>query len=97
MSATPGIESRAYRKKALVLWLDEMRLRPDHTAGRSWSPVGQTPIVPGTGQRFDANKISAISNKGHLQFSVFKQRSTTRTCIDFLGRLIGKTGGRRSS
>jgi transposase len=91
----PGIESRAYREKALVLWLDEMGLRSDHTAGRSWSPVGQTPIVPGTGQRFGANVISAISNKGHLQFSVFKQRFTAPVCIDFLGRLIRQAGGQK--
>jgi transposase len=91
----PEIELRAHREKALVLWLDEMGLRSDHTAGRSWSPVGQTPIVPGTGQRFGANVISAISNKGHLQFSVFKQRFTTPVCIDFLGRLIRQADGQK--
>ena len=78
-----------------MLWLDEMGLRSDHTAGRSWSPVGQTPIVPGTGQRFGANVISAISNKGHLQFSVFKQRFTTPVCIDFLARLVRQAGGQK--
>ena len=36
----PEIELRAHREKALVLWADEMGLRSDHTAGRSWSPVG---------------------------------------------------------
>lgn len=91
----PEIEQRAHRDKALVLWLDEMGLRSDHTAGRSWSPVGQTPIVPGTGQRFGANVISAISNKGQLQFSVFKQRFTTPVCIDFFGRLIRQAGGQK--
>ena len=68
---------------------------PTTPPGRSWSPVGQTPIVPGTGQRFGANVISAISNKGHLQFSVFKQRFTTPVCIDFFGRLIRQAGGQK--
>jgi transposase len=84
----PEIEARAYQEKAWILWLDEMGLRSDHTAGRSWAPVGKTPVIEGTGQRFGANVISAISNKGHLQFRVFKQRFTTPVFIDFLPRLV---------
>lgn len=91
----PEIEARAYREKARILWLDEMGLRSDHSAGRSWSPVGQTPIIKGTGQRFGANVISAISNKGHLQFRVFKQRFTTPVLIDFLDRLVRQADGQK--
>jgi transposase len=91
----PEIERRAYREGAVILWADEMGLRSDHTAGRSWSPVGRTPIVVGTGQRFGANVISAISNKGRLQFRVFKQRFTTPIFIDFLGRLVRQTAGQK--
>ena len=39
----PAIKARAHHEKALILWTDEMGLRSDHTAGRSWSPVGKTP------------------------------------------------------
>jgi transposase len=91
----PAIEARAYRERALILWADEMGLRSDHSAGRSWSPVGQTPIVAGTGQRFGANVISAISNKGRLQFSVFTQRFTAAVLIDFLTRLIRQADGQK--
>jgi transposase len=91
----PEIERRARRERARILWADEMGLRSDHTAGRSWSPVGQTPIVEGTGQRFGANVISAISNKGHLQFRVFKQRFTAPVFIDFLGRLVRQADGQK--
>ncbi len=91
----PEIEQRARRERARILWADEMGLRSDHNAGRSWSPVGQTPIVEGTGQRFGANVISAISNKGHLQFRVFKQRFTTPVFIDFLGRLVRHADGQK--
>ena len=91
----PEIEKRAHRERAQILWADEMGLRSDHTAGRSWSPVGQTPIVEGTGQRFGANVISAISNKGHLQFGVFKRRFTAPVFIDFLGRLVRQADGRK--
>ena len=70
-------------------------MRSDHSAGRSWSPVGQTPIVAGSGQRFGANVISAISNKGRLQFSVFRQRFTAAVLIDFLTRLIRQADGQK--
>ena len=91
----PELERRAYRERALILWADEMGLRSDHSAGRSWAPVGQTPLVAGTGQRFGANVISAISNKGRLQFSVFKARFTAAVLIDFLTRLLRQADGQK--
>jgi transposase len=91
----PAIEARAYREKARILWADEMGLRSDHTAGRSWSPLGETPVIPGTGRRFGANVISAISNKGHLQFMVFKQRFVAAVFIEFLTRLVRQAGGQK--
>jgi transposase len=91
----PQIERRAYREKALILWLDEMGLRSDHTAGRSWSPVGRTPVIEGTGQRFGANVISVISNKGHLQFRVFKEKFAAAVMIDFLARLTRQSKGQK--
>ncbi len=48
----PEIEKRARREKAEILWADESGLRSDHTAGRTWAPVGQTPVTHGTGKRF---------------------------------------------
>jgi transposase len=91
----PELERRAYRERALILWADEMGLRSDHTAGRSWSPLGRTPLVAGSGQRFGANVLSAISNKGRLQFRVFKQRFTAAVFIDFLARLIRQAEGQK--
>jgi transposase len=91
----PEIERRAYRERALILWADEMGLRSDHSAGRSWSPVGRTPLIEGTGQRFGANVISAISNKGHLQFRVFKERFVAQVFIDFLSRLTRQADGQK--
>jgi len=91
----PELERRAYRERALILWADEMGLRSDHSAGRSWSPVGQTPLVQGSGQRFGANVISAISNKGRLQFRVFEQRFTAAVFIDFLARLARQADGQK--
>jgi transposase len=67
----PEIEKRARRERAEILWADESGLRFDHTAGRTWAPAGQTPVTKGTGKRFKANMIAAISNTGTVRFRVF--------------------------
>jgi hypothetical protein len=37
----------------------------DAAAGRSWAPIGQTPVVKRTGKRFRVNMISTISKRGY--------------------------------
>jgi transposase len=91
----PAVAERGRREKARILWADETGLRSDHTAGRSWSPVGQTPIVEGTGQRFGTNVVSAISNQGQMQFMVFKQRFIAKVFIEFLSRLVRQAAGQK--
>lgn len=84
----PAIKNRAKREQAEILWGDEMGLRSDHQAGTSYGRKGRTPVIPGTGQRFGCNMISAISNHGRLAFMVFMQRFTAKVMIDFLRRLV---------
>ena len=84
----PAIRAQARQFKAQIHWLDEMGLRSDHQAGRSWGRRGQTPVVLGTGQRFRCNMISAITNRGRLAFMIFRQRFTARVFLNFLGRLL---------
>lgn len=83
----PAIRALARREKAIIFWEDEMGLRGDHAAGRSFSPRGRTPVILGTGQRFRCNLISAITNRGQLQFMVFKDRFTVAVFLKFLRRL----------
>lgn len=84
----PAIRALARQQKGLIFWADEMGLRGDHAAGRSFSPRGRTPVIPGTGQRFRCNLISAITNRGQLQFMVFKERFTVAVFVKFLRRLL---------
>ena len=88
----PGIAKAARRAGAQVLWGDEMGLRSDHAAGRSFAVRGRTPVVAGTGQRFSASVISAISNRGRLHFMVFTGRFDAKLFIAFLKRLIRQVG-----
>ncbi len=91
----PAIRALARREKAAIFWADEMGLRGDHAAGRSFSPKGRTPVILGTGQRFRCNLISAITNRGHLQFMVFKHRFTVAVLLKFLRRLLRHNRGRK--
>ena len=91
----PEIVRRAYRERAEILWADESGLRSDHTAGRTWAPVGQTPVTRGTGKRFKANMIAAISNTGTLRFRVFDERFTGPLFLDFLKRLVKDANARK--
>ena len=88
----PEIAKAARRAGAQVLWGDEMGLRSDHAAGRSFGLRGRTPVVPGTGRRFSASVISAISNRGRLNFMVFTGRFNASLFIAFLKRLIRQVG-----
>ncbi len=91
----PQIRREAKREGALIFWGDEMGLRSDHTTGRSFSPKGQTPVIPGTGQRFSCNVISAITNQGALFFMAFRESFTVAVFLRFLRRLIRQQKGRK--
>jgi len=88
----PAIRRDAKSQKARIYWGDEMGVRSDHQAGRSYGLKGQTPVVPGTGQRFGCNMVSAITNRGHLSFMVFKRRFEAAVFIRFLRRLMKQAG-----
>src|ERR671910_2571195 len=90
----PAIRAQARREGGVVLWLDEMGVRSDAAAGRSWAPVGQTPVIKRTGKRFRVNMLSAISNAGMLRFRLFVGSFNGPVVIDFLGRLLRDSGGR---
>jgi len=84
----PVLQKQAKKEKALIYWGDETGLRCDHAVGCAYGRCGQTPIIPGTGQRFGCNMISAISNKGHLNIMVFKSHLDTKVFLGFLKRMV---------
>jgi len=91
----PAIRAQARREGGVVLWLDEMGVRSDAAAGRSWAPVGQTPIIKRSGKRFRVNMISAISNAGRLRFRLFVGSFNGPVFIEFLGRLLRDCRGQK--
>lgn len=89
----PAIARQARREHATIYWGDEMGLRSDHVTGTSYAPVGHTPVVRATGQRFGCNMISAITNKGGLSFMVFQGKFNTSVFVAFMQRLLKQVAG----
>ena len=90
----PAIARQARRNGATIYWGDEMGLRSDHVAGTSYAPLGQTPVIRATGQRFGCNMISAITNRGGLSFMVFQGKFTAPVFVAFLQRLLKQIAGK---
>ena len=84
----PAIKRRAQKEKAVIYFGDETGMRSDHQAGKSYAPKGETPVIKKTGQRFSLNMISAISNKGHLQFMIIDGRFNSEIFQTFLQQMI---------
>lgn len=84
----PAIEKNAKKEKAIIYFGDETGMRSDHQAGTTYAPAGETPVIKKTGQRFSLNMISAISNKGHLQFMILDGRFNGEVFITFLKQMI---------
>lgn len=88
----PAIVARAKRQRGRVYWLDQTGLRSDAHAGVGWAPVGHTPVVDKTGQRFGVNAMCAMSNRGKRFFTVYDGSFSVPIMIDFLERLIATVG-----
>lgn len=84
----PRIRRKATKENATIYWGDEMGLRSDHNAGRTYGIKGKTPVLKRSGNRFSCNMISAITNLGRLHFMVYQQNFTSEIFLNFLKRLV---------
>jgi transposase len=88
----PAIVALAKTGGGIILWLDESGVPSTAELRATWAPIGVTPVVPKTGQRFRVNLMAAISNQGALSFTVYEGSLTVTRYLDFLGRLIRHYG-----
>jgi transposase len=68
----PQLRTEAAQVGATIYFADEAGVRSDYHAGTTWAPVGQTPVVATTGDRFGVNLISAVTAKGALRFAAYE-------------------------
>jgi len=84
----PRLRREAKRAGAAIFFGDEASVRSDYHTGRTWAPIGETPVVRATGARVSCNMISAVSAKGEMRFMIAPQRVTAPVFIEFLKRML---------
>jgi transposase len=86
----PSIAERARAENAEIYWGDETGVQNTADYLRGYAPIGQTPVVEKEAQKFKANLLSAISNKGKVRFLIYEKLSPDKL-IDFMRRLVKDT------
>ena len=89
----PAIRAAAKQAGATIYFVDEAGVRSDYHAGTTWAPIGQTPVVATTGDRFGVNLLSAVTAKGKLRFAAYDGHLNGKVFIDFCRRLQHDTPG----
>jgi hypothetical protein len=89
----PCIRAAAKQAGATISFADEAGVRSDDHAGTTWAPVGRTPVVATTGDRFGINLLSAVTATGKLGFAAYEASLNGPVFIDFCRRLLHDTSG----
>lgn len=89
-SEWPRIQRLAKRERALVFFEDESVVRLTPTVGKTWAPIGQTPVVRVTGHRASVLVMSALSAQGRLFFTLPTETVKAGVFIDFLKALLSE-------
>jgi len=84
----PAIHAAAKAAGGSILFCDEAGVRTDYHSGTTWAPVGQTPVVRGTGNRKSLNMISSVSPRGELHFSFTEGNMNSEKFTEYLRKLM---------
>lgn len=82
------IAARARKEGAEIHWADETGLSNQANYGRSFAPVGQTPVIARPAKRFTQSMISSLTNRGTLRFMIYDGALNAALFLKFLRRLI---------
>lgn len=84
----PAIAERAKAEGAEIQWADETGVSNQANYGRSYAPVGETPVIPRPAARFSQSMISSVSNRGQMRFMIYDGALNIEIFLKFLVRLI---------
>jgi len=84
--ATP--KKRAARLSAVILFLDETGLSVIPLVGKTWAPVGQTPVLRHNGHWDKVSAIAAVTPTGKLYFQMRLGSYDSAGVIEFLKDLL---------
>lgn len=88
----PKVVQWAKEKGAVIYFADESRVRADGHCGTTWAPIGETPVIADSGDRFGLNLISAVSAQGQMYFECFEAKMESQRFIGFLRSLRDSAG-----
>ena len=84
----PEIKKEAVKCGASILWADESTVHSAETKAHGYSPIGIAPVLRSPANRsIRCNMISAVGNKGDMQFMVFEGAMNVDIFKDFISRL----------
>jgi transposase len=84
----PQIQARAKKEGAVIFFADEASVRTSYHAGTTWAPVGQTPVVRGSGRTRSISMVSAVSPRGELHFQVYEEGIRKEEFLEFCKLLV---------
>src|SRR5512144_780616 len=82
----PAGQQPAHDHDAEVYFGDESGVGSTAHSGTTWGVMGDTPVVPVTGQRFRLHMLSAVSPQGRLRFMLSTEPVNEEIFCDFLRR-----------
>jgi transposase len=84
----PALARQARRDGAEIAFWDESGFRADGVQGKTWAPVGQTPVVKVPGQRQSISAASAVSPRGAFWFATYKGALNGELFVELLKKLM---------
>lgn len=88
----PEVKRLAEQLGAQIFFVDEAAVRSDSHHGTTWGPVGTTPEVEDSGDRFTIKMVSAITPRGDMKFSFIEGKMNTDKYVEFLRKLRSDAG-----
>ena len=83
----PAIQDWAQKNRAIIYFEDESGVSLAPVVGKTWAPIGETPIVRVTGKRGGVLAMSAISPSGRMCFRLEKRKVNTQVLMEFLNQI----------
>jgi len=84
----PQVEKKAKAEGAEIWWGDETAIKPECHFRRSYSPKGTTPVARQSAKRFHSSLISAVNNRGKMQWMPLKEPINAESFLRFLKQVI---------
>jgi len=86
----PKVQEWVKRNRAILYFEDESGVSLSPVIGKTWAPIGKTPIVRVSGARGGVLAMSAVSPTGRIRFRLEDRKINAEVMIEFL-KQIGQT------